>query len=930
MFRRTKVCTGLMLAFGGSLAVSSFPALAQQTLERVEITGSSIKRVESEGALPVQVITKSEIERTGVTSTEALLQSIAAASSMGGTNNATGAGSSTFGLSTISLRGLGEDRTLVLVNGRRVASFAAGSGAAVNVNAIPLAAIERVEVLKDGAGAIYGSDAIAGVVNFILAKDFKGLELNAYHGQPTRSGGGKSDKASAVFGFGDLEKDRWNLTASISYEKETALFAKDRDFAKTGNVPPYLLASATGQGNIQGAFVRGSYDSTGKWVPGTEVAGFGNTTYGNPLAASNQCETVNMFRNPTLNSAGNPYCVFDSNAFVGLTPERELTNLSLNGTAKISSSLEAFGDVLYSRSTVIQKFQPSPVRKSFLETDALFGEQGVDQALLIGPANPNYAIAKNYLISRGYGSLFASGDPDLAVTARVFDFGPRTSEDVATQSRVVGGVKGSVGKHDFEAALSSNVSKLEGSVPEGYFSQVAFAKTINDPTSDYNPWSLNQSAAFKSALAANNAKYTGGTMSAKFKSTIADGKLSGELFELPSGTVYYAAGFQVRREDLKTVPSPALESGDIAGLGGSIPPVDKDRTVKALFAESIIPIVKSVEGRVALRHDSYSDSGASTSYSGALRWQPSREVLVRGSAGTGFRAPTLIDLYQPQTLGSSEQFNDPVTNQKNLQVNALTGGNPNLKPEKSKQFTLGLVVSPSKELTVSVDYFNVRVKDIIASPSAQEVVARQAAGDSAYAGTVKRNATTNEIISIIQTLTNTGDAKIRGIDVGANFRQNIGPGRLDLDLDGTYMIMFDQTSPGGVVSHKVGTMIDSDGNPVLGADSGGVVLRWKHRLAGTWSQGAWAFTYAQNYYQGYRDGFDLNGNDHRVPRQAIYDANLAYTGLKNLKLALGVKNLFDKDPPIYIPASNQFQAGYDIAQYDPRARFVYVSASYKF
>ncbi len=933
MFRKTKICSGLMLAFGGGLALSAFPVLAQQQLERVEITGSSIKRVESEGALPVQVITRADIERSGVTSTEQLLQSISAASSMGGTSNATGAGSSTYGFSSISLRGLGEDRTLVLVNGRRVAAFAGGNGAAANVNAIPLAAIDHVEILKDGASSVYGSDAVGGVVNFILTKEFKGFEIGGSTGSPTRSGGGKSNKAHLVAGFGDLEKDRFNLTTSLAFERETAVFAKDRDFAKTGNVPPYLLASATGQGNIQGAFTPGTGSvATGDWVPGTTVAGFGNpgSSYGNPLAVANNCESVNMFRNPTNTSKGVPYCVFDSNAFVGLTPKRELMNFSANGVFKITSSMEAFGDVLYSKSVVTNTFQPSPVRRDFLQTDALFDAQGVDQALLIRPANPNYVVAKNYLIAQGFGSLFTAGDPALAVTSRVFDFGPRTSKDTSKASRFVGGLRGSFGKNDYEAAFSSSESKLSGTVPEGFFSQVAFAKAVNAANSDYNPWSLDQSAAFKAALAANNAKYTGGTLDAKFKNSVLDGKVSGEIFQLPAGPVLYAVGMQYRKEAYVTTPSPALETGDIAGLGGSVPPVDKTRNVTAIFAESIVPIVKSLEGRVSVRNDKYGDTGKSTTYSTSLRWQPTKEILVRTSAATGFRSPTLIDLYQPQALGASEQFNDPVTGQTDIQVNSLTGGNPGLKPERSKQTSLGLVVSPSKTLTFSVDWFNIRVRDIITSPSAQEVVSRNASGDPTYAGLVTRDPTTQDILSMVQTLTNTGDAVVRGLDIGAAYRETFGAGRLDVNLDGTYMIKFDQTSPGGVVSHKVGTMIDSNGDPVLGADSGGVVMRWKHLLSTTWSQGGWAFTYAQNYYQRYKDGLDLNGNYHEVPSQSIYDLNVTYTGIKNLRVGLGVKNVFDKNPPIYIPASNQFQAGYDISTYDPRGRFVYLSAALKF
>jgi iron complex outermembrane receptor protein len=232
---------------------------------------------------------------------------------------------------------------------------------------------------------------------------------------------------------------------------------------------------------------------------------------------------------------------------------------------------------------------------------------------------------------------------------------------------------------------------------------------------------------------------------------------------------------------------------------------------------------------------------------------------------------------------------------------------------------------------VSVDYFDIDVEDIIALPSAQEVVSRFRAGDPAFAGLVTLTPGTNDIESIVQTLQNVGSAKVRGVDLGAALRQNFGPGRLDVGFMGTYMIQFDQTSPGGAVSHKVARMVDDNGDPVLSTNTSandGVVLRWKHRLEGTWSQGPWAFTLAQNYYKGYRDGNDLNGNEHHVPSQAIYDGQVAFTGVKNLTLALGARNLFDKDPPLFIPTSNQFQAGYDITMYDPRGRVVYLTGAY--
>jgi iron complex outermembrane receptor protein len=938
--------TPLAAAALAALAGLSTPALAQ-TEQRVEITGSSIKRIDAETALPVQILTKEDIARSGVSNAEQLLQSLAAVSSQGGIGNAMGAGNSTYGQSSVSLRGLGEDRTLVLVNGRRLAAFAGGNGASVNINAIPLAAIERVEVLKDGASGVYGSDAIAGVVNFVLTKNFKGIEVGASAGKPSRSGGGENHKAHLVAGFGDLSRDRFNVTLSASLEKERQLFAADRAFARTGNVPPFITAAATGQGNIEGAYNLGNgqpYDPNAEGVVGNTPGrrpGFGNspgTGYGNPLAAANQCEQIAMYLDATRTTKNAPFCTFDSNAFVGLIPEREQQTLSGNAVFRLGDSMELFGDGLYSKSTVTQRFQTSPMRRSFMITDALFAQQGVEPALIIRPSNPNYAQAANYLramdaANPGQGYAAIIGQP-LAVTARVFDFGPRTQRDVSEQTRLTGGIKGSLGgAHDWELAVTQNENKLAGSVPDGYFSQVAFARVVNSPTSDYNPWSLTQSAAFNSALQAAGAKYTGDSLNATSKSRTFDARLAGDLMTLPAGALQYAAGVQLRKESLVTRPSAALSSGDIAGLGGALPPVDRDRKIDSVYGELIVPVLKNLEGNLALRRDNYDDAGTSTNYKASLRWQPMKQVVVRGSLGTGFRAPTLIDLWQPQALGSSEQFNDPGTNQVDLQVNSLTGGNPGLKPEDSKQRSIGIVLQPTNDLAVALDYFDIRVSDIIAAPSAQEVVSRFRAGDPAFAGLVKLVPGSNEIDSIIQTLQNVGTAKVRGVDIEASWRLPLGPGKLDLALSGTYMIQFDQTSPGGALSHKVGTIVEPDGTPVLSSTAGindGVVLRWKHHLSATWTQGPWAVTLAQNYYRGYRDGNDLNDNPHRVPSQALYDLQVGWTGVKNLRLAVGVRNLFDKDPPLFVPTSNQFQAGYDITMYDPRARFVYASAAYKF
>jgi iron complex outermembrane receptor protein len=453
-------------------------------------------------------------------------------------------------------------------------------------------------------------------------------------------------------------------------------------------------------------------------------------------------------------------------------------------------------------------------------------------------------------------------------------------------------------------------------------------KLLMIPANNWNPWAPNGVQVGPLAEKLQAAKYTGGTLDARSKSDALDGKISGELFKIGDSAALYAAGLQSRRESYVTRPSPALETGDIAGLGGSRPPVDRSRTINSAFGEIIVPILKGLEGNLAVRHDRYNDVGSSTNYKASARWQPSSTVLFRGSLGSGFRAPTLTDLWEPQVTGTSAQFDDPATGQTDLQVNAISGGNPNLKPEKSKQRSIGVVISPTSTFSAGVDLFRVDVRDILATPSAQEVVSRFRSGDPAYAGLVDLSG--NEIDLIRTILANTGSAKVSGADIFASFRQNLDFGRLDVNLNGTYMNKFNQTSPGGQISRKVGTLIDPNGDPVIGADEGGVILRWKHSLSASLTSGPWTGTLVQNYTSGYRAGDRLDGEPNFIGSQSLFDANLQFKGIKDLTLGVGVKNLFNTKPAVFTPVSNQFQAGYDATQYDPRTRFVYVNATYQF
>jgi iron complex outermembrane recepter protein len=948
MFKRTTTSAAAVAMLGTLVAIASQPASAQE-VQRIEITGSSIKRVDAETALPVTTITRDDIARSGVANVEQLVKAITAVATAGSTSGSSLSGLATYGLSSVSLRGLGEARTLVLVNGRRLAVFAGSSGStvAVDINAIPISAIDRIEVLRDGASSLYGSDAVAGVINFILRKDYTGLELSAYHGAPTRGGGGSISKAGVVGGMGSLDREGFNVMLAASVEKSASLFGRERDFSKSGVVLPYFFSGATPSGRVEGIWVTNA--------PGTQVVrnsnardpaanpfGVTSSGYGNPAAddpttgtghiGPNNCAAIRMFQSPSQGGVGGAFnnCLYDPAPDVGLFPKVDHADLLAAGKFQINSNTVAYADLLWARTKVLGEYQPSPVRAGFFTSDPLFFDlatnpNNVQPALLIRPSNPAYqSVLVPYLTANGLGAMIGQ---DIAVSSRTFLLGKRKETDTNTQTRLITGVKGAFGDWDYDVALSSNQSQSKGVLTDGYFSLLKAAEIINQ--SNWNPWGVPGSdPALDAQLQA--AKYVGPTITGTSKVNGVDATVTGTVLQMPAGPLQLAVGSSYRQESFKVDVPSILGGGDISGLGGATVPQDAKRKIGSLFAELNIPLAKDLEANLSDRWDKYSVVGATNNGKASLRWSPSSELLVRGALGTGFRAPSLVELYQGPSVNSTEQFIDPLFAADGpVQPDALNGGNPDLKPEKSKQFSLGVVVSPIKSLSIGVDWFNIKINNMILKPGALGMINAARAGRNLfYAGDVEFGAD-GTVSQVDQRLRNIGTAKIEGLDVDARWTDRFAFGKLAVSMNGTYMSKYELDNA-GIKENSVGTIANPDGTPIFVALNGGVVLRWKHVLSGTWSQGPLSVTVAQNFSKGYGDVPDLNGDPHRVPNFSTYDAQVAFTGVKNLKLTLGARNLFDKNPPIYIGAGSYFGSGFDPTQYDARGRFVYVSANYKF
>jgi len=914
MFRKTKVCTGLMLAFGGSLALSALPAAAQQQLQKVEITGSSIKRIDAETAVPVQIITRDDIQKTGATTVEQLLQTVSAVSSSGGLTASSVSGATTGGISAVGLRGLTSLRTLVLLNGRRIAPYGigfTGDSVSVDVNSIPLAAIERVEVLKDGASAIYGSDAIAGVINFILRKDFTGTELSATYGDS--SGGGASvTRAAATFGFGDLGKDRYNVMLVTSWQKENSLFGKDRPFANSG--------------------INSINDTTsGNTFPANFVAADGSFGTRNP--SNPACPPPYAIYDPQLSSKG---CRFDPSPLVQLVPTSERFSLFAAGKYAITNDLEAFIEASFNRNSQNNVIQPVPISDQFAlpPNHPLFGVAPYNgfSTILIHSTSPFYPTA--YVVSQTGGAT-----PDILVRYRSAVTGNRDLTDISEAPRLTFGVKGTLGGFDFDTAFLHSQSNVVEQVNNGFPSLSKILPILN--SGNVNFWGPN-SADIDAQLRATNFKGDAFKITSTIDSLGAKG--SKEIFQLPAGGLAIAVGGEYRKEKYDFEANPTIQTGDISGYGGNFLDVNKSRNVGAVFSEVNVPILKGLEANAAVRYDHYSGVGNSTTPKVGLRWQPSREVLFRGSIGKGFRAPSLQDLYAPNTTGVTPPgLNDPLVDCSAANPNAssndcatqfpiLNGGNANLKPEKSTNATLGIVFEPTSSVSLALDAFKIKLTDTISNG----IPAATILGDlTKYGYLVTRGAPdasnpNGHIIQIDQTNINFGETRLSGIDFDGKLRFGAGDwGKVTVNYTGTYFLKYDTQNPDGTFSPNIN---------LANSSTGGLIARLKTYLSVNLAHGPWNFTVAQNWQNGYTDlpGTLEDPTDPAfVPRHVgayeTYDAQVQYTGVKNLTMTFGMKNVFNRPPP-YTNSGGQtsFQAGYDPQYADPRGRFGYVSVQYAF
>jgi iron complex outermembrane receptor protein len=906
-----------LTALAGSVLFAGQAFAQEQAMQRVEITGSAIKRIAVEGALPVQRLSAETIAKTGAATVADLIQALPAM--QGFTIEATAAGSNSGGRVSASIHDIGESYTLVLLNGRRIAPQ--GAGNTINLNAIPMSAVERVEILTDGASALYGSDAIAGVINFILKKSVTKTTVEATLSQPTAGSGGRQSNFNITSGFGNLDENRFALIGSYRHDQRSQLKAPDRDFAKTGYIP----FSANGTDYVMDR-------TSASAVPANATVTFKDpkampSVSFNPYQKKNgACAPQNFLATTNTNLVQN--CGFDSATMVEIVPEDKRDSFFGKATFKLSESINLFAEASASRFDLTARIAANATPIS-IATDSQFFNDNV----------------KPYLTADQLANVKTA-----TATYRTYDWGTRDSRTVTNARHLVTGAEGDIGAWNFNTGLTWSRNSINEMYVNGYQSNKEYRDMIAnrsfDPFAAIGPVSDNARGLI------DGSTFHGSIREASTTLKGIDARASREVVDLGSGQINVAVGGDFRNYHYEQNPSSEAAAGMVYNL--SAPPAyDMKRDTYGVFTEVLVPLPGKVEVTGAVRYDGYSgiDNGitgtkmgsseSKTTYKVSARWQPTATMLVRGSYGTGFKAPSMLDIGQPLVAAgvtaanyscpanlSAEQANQCRPGK--AQYNVMSGGNVNLKPEQSKQFTVGFRVEPVPSFSIGADLWDVKITDSVSSVSEQQIFADPVKFRNLFT-TFTEPGTGNTYWAMERLSINIGKTHNQGIDWDMTARHKFAFGNLTSNLSGTYLIKSDYTKP-GTDNEWTNSMNFFGVNDSVSFRN---VVRWTNTL----DTGAFSNTLIANYRNGYTDAeaqvyntaTKTNGPIRlSVPSHLTFDWQGKWNVNKQVMLRAGIKNLFDRDPPLSLRNSSGHQVGFDPRYADPMGRTIYMTGNYVF
>jgi iron complex outermembrane receptor protein len=934
-------------------------ASAQEVTQRVEITGSSIKRIAKEGALPVQTLSRKDIDQTGATNVADLV--LALPSMQGMITSSASVNGGGGGIQTASVHAIGTAYTLVLLNGRRMAPY--GTGSAVNLASIPLSAVERVEILTDGASTLYGSDAIAGVVNFILKKNQTDFNIEATYNSPQESGG-KSTNFTISKGFGNLDTDGYNVQLAYSHDEQKVLKANQREFSKSG------IKKFTHTDGKNYAIYQTSINS----IPANAevVDSKGNDEAFSPdLANTGKCNGPNTFERGTL-------CRYDYAATVDLVPEMKRDSFFGSASVKLGKETTLFGEAVMSKFTSRAQYAAPAQPLTTISTDPITGVKTI---------NPNYIGAYNTSVLP---QLAAHGINPADVTDAFFyfrarDAGGRADEYKTDATHLVVGIDSNLAGWDYNATYTHSENTQKDDAVSGYMSSNIFNNLVK--TGAFNPYIINPNAAAILAPAVLHQNL----LTSKSKIDVFSAHTSKELFAMGSGMSSLGLGVDMTKQAYSDSysqiskgpgpqnPNPAWTDTQIGG-GTGAQDLDATRTSWGTFGELLMPLMKNMDVTAAIRYDSYDavkknnttydtdgtvsapgtvgDAVSKATYKLSGRYQPVDTVLLRASYGTGFKAPTMNNVADPvKNAGSSSFFDCPITaayhgaNDPRLpycrgaqEYGLLTKGNPlkgtgGLKAEESNQMAFGVRFEPTSSLSIGLDWWDVKLKNQIQSLSQDQIYTNPALADK-YITLYFDPIQGSKVIVAQLSPVNLATSRYQGIDWDTTFRSSTGVGKFSANWTGTYMLRAEQDVPGVGLENSVGRFDSSDN----------VVFRVISRLMMSLkTSDQFTNSLTINYKSGYHDkvltagdgqlrSVNANGTlggfagvERDVDSYTTFDYQLKANLVKNLTLTGGIRNLFNQEPPLSIRnTGGGNQVGYDARYTDSLGRTFYLTAAYKY
>ena len=924
----------------GAASVAVVPAVYAQddaeTLETITVVGSRIKRTDIETSQPVFVIERADLQRTGLTSVGDILQEL---TSNGATLNTT-FNNGGNGETRVDLRNLGSNRTLVLVNGRRWVTTLDG---AVDLNTIPVSVIERVEVLKDGASAIYGSDAIAGVINITTRDTYDGAEASAYLGE-NEEGDGRTQLYDFTIG---ATTERSNIVFNASYAKQDPIFAGDREISAVplSGFPGNNVNVGASSTTPFGRFGRPGVPGTVTLIPGragtspSDYKPFDLSTDGFNFAPDNYLQTP---QERTGIFVQGRYDITDNISFNTTIMVNERKSEQLLAAIPFTLGAVFGNNVTISPDNIYNPFGTTVTRAQYRNTKIFRTfSQDVD----------------TYYFGAGFNGSFDLWDRSFAWDVNGI-YSDNEQLDVTlgqfNRNQLALGLGPSFIAADGTPTCGTAAAPIAGCVPINLFQGPdGFTQEMVDFAS----------VNLKDQTQKELYNYTA--------------NITGDIFELPAGPLGFAAGYEYRREQGFFLPDAITASG--ATTGNAAQPTAGGFSLDEFYAEFNIPILKDLafaqvlEFSVAARYSDYSNFGDTTNPKAGFRWKPINDLLIRGNWAEGFRAPAVSELF----LGNSDSFPDltdpcsqstfdtgqvdaatrarclagfggigPVTpdyEQANTQIRITVGGNPFLSPEEATSKTLGLVYSPSwlEGLDVYLDWYNVEIVQAIGTQSGEFIADDCYVNENLAACAFITRGADGEISDLFAGSQNLdGGTEVEGWDLTLNYRFDTAWGKFNINWDNAYTSYF-----GDVGQPEADYPQPSTGNVVGVYFDRNPFWRLKSNINTNWQYGDWGSTLGIRYISDLTSDCSTPvafGNpslcsnpegtgrfpfgEHTVDEVWYVDLQGTWDAPWNGRVTAGIRNIFDEDPPVvYDTFANSFDPQYEIP-----GRFWYVQYSQKF